>query len=72
MYEKILKHLLVEVNDHFSPFITAYRENFNTQHVLIQHPEQWRLYLDNNYFIGAVMTGSSKMFDWIPHNLLRN
>ena len=58
------------MNDHFSPFVAAYRENFNTQHALIQLLEEWRLYLDSNYSVGAVMTDLSKVFDCIPHNLL--
>ena len=28
------------------------------------------LYLDNNYFVGAVMTDLSTAFDCIPHDLL--
>ena len=44
MYEKVLKNMLVEkMNDHFSPFVAAYRENYNTQHVLIRLLEEWRL-----------------------------
>ena len=71
MYEKVLKNMLVEkMNDHFSPFVAAYRENYNTHHVRIRLLEEWRLYLDNNYFVGAVMTGLSKAFDCIPHVLL--
>ena len=71
MYEKVLKNMLVEkMNDHFSPFVAAYRENYNTQHVLIRLLEELRLYLDNNYFVGAVMTDLSKAFDCIPHDLL--
>ena len=61
--------LIEKMNGHFSPFIAAYRENYNTQHVLIRLLEKWRLYLDNNYFVGAVMTDLSKAFDCIPHDL---
>ena len=71
MYEKVLRNMLVEkMNDHFLPLVAAYRENYNTQHVLTQLLEEWRLYLDNNYFVGAVMTNLSKTFDYISHNLL--
>ena len=71
MYGKVLKNMLVEkMNDLFSPLVAAYRENYNTQNVLIRLLEEWRLYLDNNYFVGAVMVDLSKMFDCIPHDLL--
>ena len=71
MYERVLKNMLVEeMNDQFLPFVAAYREIYNTQHVLIRPLEEWRLYLDNNYFVGAVMTNLSKTFDCISHNLL--
>ena len=71
MYEKVLKNMLVEkMNDHFSPFVAAYRENYNTQHVLFRLLEKWRLYLDSNYFVGAAMTDLSKAFDCIPCDLL--
>ena len=57
MYEKALKNMLVEKrNEHFSPFVAVYRENYNTQHLLIRLLEEWRLYHENNYFVGAVMT----------------
>ena len=71
MYEKVLKNMLVEkMNDHFSPFVAAYRENYNTHHVRIRLLEEWRLYLDNNYFVGVVKTDLSKAFDCILPDLL--
>ena len=55
VYEKILKTKLLEkMNNLFSPFISAFRESYNTQHVLIRLIEEWRKNLDNNYFIRAV------------------
>ena len=62
--------LIEKMNGHFSPFIAAYRENYNTQHVLIRLLEEWMLYLDNNYFVGAVMTDLLKASDCIRYDLL--
>ena len=62
--------LVEKMNEHFLPLVAAYRENYNTQHVLTQLLEEWRLYLDNNYFVGAVMTYLRKAFDCIPHDWL--
>ena len=58
------------MNNLFSPFISAYRESCNTQHVLIRLTEEWRINLDNNYFIRAVLMDLSKAFDCIPHDLV--
>ena len=59
-----------KMNNLFSPFISAYRESYNTQHVFIRLIEEWRKILDNNYFIGAVLMDLSKAFDCIPHDLI--
>ena len=61
VYENILKTQLVEtMNNLFSPFISAYRESYNTQHVLIRLIDEWRKNLDNNNFVGAVFMDLSK------------
>ena len=58
------------MNNLFSPFISAYRESYNTQHLFIRLIKEWRKNLDNNYFIGAVLMDLSKSFDCIPHDLV--
>ena len=62
--------LVEKLNEHFSHFVAAYGESYNTQHVLIRLLEEWRLYLDNKCLVGAVMIGLSKAFSCIPHYLL--
>ena len=37
-----------------SPFISAYRQNYSIQHVLIRLLEEWRKDLDNNFAVGGV------------------
>ena len=55
---------------HFSPFISAYRKSFSTEHVLIRLLEDWRNKLGNNTVLGTVLTDLSKAFGCIPHDLL--
>ena len=59
-----------KMNNLFSPFNSAYRESYNTQHVLIRIIEEWRKDLHNNLFIGTVLMYLSKAFDCLPHDLV--
>ena len=56
--------------NNISPFISAYRKNYNTQHVMIRLLEERRENLDKNYVVGGVLIDLSKAFDCVPHNLL--
>ena len=56
--------------NNISPFISAYRKNYNTQHVVVRLLEEWRENLDKNYVVGGVLMDLSKAFDCIPNNLL--
>ena len=58
------------MNNHFSPYIAAYRQNYSCQHVLLRLIEEWRLKLDNDYVVGGVLMDLSKALDCIPHDLL--
>ena len=69
-YEKIVKNFLIsKMKQNFSPFLSAYRKSFSTEHVLIRLLEDWRNKLDNNA-VGAILTDLSKAFDCIAHDLL--
>ena len=57
------------MEQNFSPFFSAYRKSFSTEHVLIRLSEDWRNKLDNNNVVVAVLTDLSKAFDCIPHDL---
>ena len=71
IYEKILKNQLVSyLHETLSPFITAYRKSYGTQNFLIRMAEEWKIKLDNDCIVGAVLMNLSKAFDCIPHDLL--
>ena len=70
IYQKIGKDFLIsKMEHHFSPFISAYRKSFSTEHVLIRLLEDWRNKLGNNNVVAAVLTDLSEAFDCITHDL---
>jgi exonuclease III len=54
----------------FSPYLSAYRQKFNCEQVLVKFISLWKKALDNNNYFGAVMMDLSKAFDCLPHNLI--
>ena len=71
VYENVIKNeLLKSMNVHLSPFLSAYRKNYNTQQVLLRLLEEWREHLDNNKTVGRILMDLSKAFDCVPHDLL--
>ena len=71
VYENIIKCRLVDsMYNNISPFISAYRKNYNTQHVMIRLLAEWRENSDKNYVVGGVLMNLSKAFDCVPHDLL--
>ena len=70
-YENIIKCRLVDsMYNNISPFISAYRKNYNTQHVMIRLLEEWRENLDKNYVVRGVLIDLPKAFDCVSHDLL--
>ena len=71
VYENVIKNeLLKSMNVHLSPCLSAYRKNYNTQHVLLRLLEEWKEHLDNNKTVGGISMDLSKAFDCVPHDLL--
>ena len=71
IYERVIKNQLLHgMENVYLPQISAYRKNYNSQHVLISLIEEWREYLDKDFVIGAVFTDLPKAFDCIPHDVL--
>ena len=53
-----------------SPHLSAYRQGYSCQHVIIKLTEFWRAALDDNKYVGTISTDLSKAFDRMPHGLL--
>ena len=58
------------VNEILSKFVSAYRQKFRSNHVILRLLEEWKSHLDNKKFVGAVLMDLSKAFDCIPHDRL--
>ena len=71
VFETVLKNQIVPYFDEcLSIFVSAYRKNYSTQHVLIRLLEEWRIHLDTGKLVGAILMDLSKAFDCIPHDIL--
>ena len=66
----ILNSMLEYTNKILSDHISAYRQGYSCQNVLLKLTEKWRQHLDNNQIVGAVLMDLSKAFDCLPHELL--
>ena len=49
-----------------SPFISAYRKNYNTQHIMLRLVEEGRKKLG----VGGVLMDLFKAFDYVHHDIL--
>ena len=75
VFSKVFERFLHnQLNAHFnnilSQFLSAYRKHFSTQHVLLRIIENWKLHLDNNKIVGAILMDLSKAFDCLPHEII--
>ena len=71
VFERILcDQMLIYFENIFSSNISAYRNGYNCQHVLLQLTEHWRKALDNDEYVGTLSMDLSKAFDCMPHALL--
>ena len=71
IFEAVIKSQpVLYLENIFLPFLSAYRENYSAQHVLITLVEEWKKHLDNNEIVWGILIDLSKTFDSIPHDLL--
>ena len=69
--ENVIENELIKsMNIHLSPCISAYRENYSVQHVLLRLLKEWKEHLDNSKTVGTILIDLSKSFDCVPHDLL--
>ena len=57
-------------NNHFHPFLSAFRSGYGCNTTLLKIIEDWKQALDQNKYIAAVLMDLSKAFDCLPHKLL--
>ena len=71
VFEIVLKRQINGYSNEFlSPNVSAYRERYSTQHVLIRLIEECRKNLDNKKVVGGILMDLSKAFDCISHDLI--
>ena len=58
------------MNSISSSFVSAYRNKYSSNNVILKLLEDWKRHLDNKQFVGAVLMDLSKAFDCVPHDLL--
>ena len=54
----------------FSKYQCGFRKGFSVQHCLVSVLEKWKSATDNKMSFGALLTGLSKAFDCLSHELL--
>ena len=54
----------------FNIFLSAFRDGYSCQDTLIRIVEDWRISLDDNNYVAAILMDLSKAFDCLPHDLL--
>ena len=71
IFEKVLN---MQISSYFyesvAENLSAFRHKHNTQSLLIKAVEDWKYALDENKYVGAILTDLSKAFDVVPHGLL--
>ena len=55
-------------NKHLSPSISAYQQNYSTNHFLICSLEEWREGLDKSFVVRGALVYLSKNFDCIARD----
>ena len=63
-----------QIDEYFNKILSkqqcGFRQGISTQHCLLAMTEKWRKYLDKDGISGALLTGLSKSFNCLLHDLL--
>jgi hypothetical protein len=71
VFEKVINDQLCTYFDNiFHNFLAAFRPKYGCQTTLLRLIEDWKMALDNNEHVGAILMDLSKAFDCLPHNLI--
>ena len=71
IYERMMQdQMLPFVQSFLSPLLCGFREGYGTQHALLHFVETCKKSIDSGGVAGAVLTGLSKAFDCLNHELL--
>ena len=66
MYNQII----IYIEKYLSPYLFGFRKGHSTEQCLNVMKESWKRALDQNKYVGAVLTDLSKAFDCLNHQLL--
>ena len=66
MYNQISTYIY----NHLWKYLCGFRKGYSTQQCLLLTLEKWKKALDNHNVAGALLTGLSKAFDFLNHELL--
>ena len=66
MYNQII----IYIEKYLSPYLFGFRKGHSTEQCLNVMIESWKRALDQNKYVGAVLTDLSKAFDCLNHQLL--
>ena len=66
MYNQII----IYIEKHVSPYLFGFRKGHSTEQCLNVIIERWKRALDQNKYVGAVLTDLSNAFDCLNHQLL--
>jgi hypothetical protein len=71
IFERAINHQLGNYFETiFNPLLSAFREGYGCQSVLLKITEEWRKALDDNKYVASILMDLSKAFDCLPHDLL--